>query len=236
MPYYPVLLDLKGQKILVVGGGKVAERKIKNLLVYGCRIHITSTHFTGELQRLIAENKIENIPCESLATHMDDAFMVIAATDNPKANTEVSLQAKKRGILVNAVDQPRDCNFIMPSITRQGDLQIAISTAGKSPALAKKIRKDMDKMFGPEYGSLVELLGLIRAKLLSAEHVSSKNKTLFQKLVDSDLLEMIKERNPDKIKATLSCILGEDFPIDDIIGQVFRDKNTPKPGIDAEQR
>jgi len=224
MPYYPIFLDLKDQKILVVGGGKVAERKIKNLLAYGCRIYIISTHFTPELKQLVSENKVEDIPYESLETLMDDAFMIIAATDDPKANTEIALQARKRGVLVNAVDQPRDCNFIMPSIVRQGDLQIAISTAGKSPALAKKIRKGMDKMFGPEYGSLVELLGLIRIKLLSLGQVSSKNKTIFQKLVDSDLLEMIKKRKLDKVKATLVYILGEDFPIDDIIKQVFKNK------------
>ncbi len=226
IPYYPVFLDLKDQKVLVVGGGKVAERKIKNLLAYGCRIYITSTHFTPELKRLISENKVEDIPYKSLATLMDDAFMVIAATDDPKANTEIALQARKRGVLVNAVDQPRDCNFIMPSIIRQGDLQIAISTAGKSPALAKKIRKDMDRMLGPEYGFLVELLGLIRIKLLPLRQISSKNKAVFQKLVDSDLLEMIKARNMDKIRATLACILGGNFPVDDIIKQLFRNKKT----------
>jgi len=112
MPYYPIFLDLKDQKILVVGGGKVAERKIKNLLAYGCRIYIISTHFTPELKQLVSENKVEDIPYESLETLMDDAFMIIAATDDPKANTEIALQARKRGVLVNAVDQPRDCNFI----------------------------------------------------------------------------------------------------------------------------
>ncbi|HUU40229.1 MAG TPA: bifunctional precorrin-2 dehydrogenase/sirohydrochlorin ferrochelatase [Desulfatiglandales bacterium] len=223
MPYYPVFLDLKDKKVLVIGGGKVAERKIKNLLTYGCSIYIISKNLTPALKRLVSENKVENIPYESLETFMDDAFMVIAATDNPEINTGVALQARERGILVNAVDQPQDCNFIMPSIVRQGALQIAISTSGKSPALAKKIRKEMGKLFGPEYGLLLELLGLIRVKLISHEQ-ASKNKITFQKLVDSGLLEMIKKGNLDKVRGTLVAILGENFPVDDVVNQLVRNK------------
>jgi len=220
MPYYPVFLDLDNQKVIVVGGGEVAQRKIKNLLIYGCRIYIVSPDLTPDLEQLIADKKIHRIPYESLGKAMVDAFMVIAATDDPEINAQIASQAKEQGILVNAVDQPGDCNFIMPSIVRRGDLQIAISTAGKSPALAKKIRKEMDTMFGPEYGSLVELLGLLRMRLLPQGQPSSENKILFQKLVDSNLLELIKKGDWNGIKATLRSILGEGFPIEDIVNQV----------------
>lgn len=222
MPYYPIFLDLDNRKVIVVGGGEVAERKIKNLLHYGCKIYISSPHLSPHLKQLVAEHKIHQISYESLDMYMDDAFMVIAATDDPEVNTQIASQAKERGVLVNAVDQPKDCNFIMPSIVKRGDLQIAISTAGKSPALAKKIRKEMDSMFGPEYDSFIELLGLLRIKLLSHGQPSSKNKIIFQKLVDSNLLELIKKGNRRGVRNTLKSILGEEFPIEDAVKQVFK--------------
>ena len=215
MPYYPIFLDLNKQNVIVVGGGEVAERKITNLLNYGCTIYISSLHLTDHLEQLVAKKKIHHIPYESLDTSMDDAFMVIAATDDAEVNSTIAALAKKHGLLINTVDQPKDCNFIMPSIVKRGNLQIAISTAGKSPALAKKIRKDLQTAFGPEYDSFTELLGIIRSKLLSQKQPSSKNKAIFQQLVDSNLLEMIKQKDRHGIQATIRSILGEAFPIED---------------------
>lgn len=221
MPYYPIFVDLNDQNVLVVGGGEVAERKIKNLLTYGCQIYIISTHLTPYLKELVTKNKIHHIPYESLSKFLDDAFMVIVATDDPEVNSQIASQAKKRGILVNAVDQPGDCNFIVPSIVKRGGLQIAISTSAKSPALAKKIREEMDCMFGPEYASFIDLLGLLRIQLLSKGQPSSQNKIIFQRLVDSKLLELIKEGNWDAVRSTLTSVLGEDFPVERIVTQVF---------------
>ena len=147
--------------------------------------------------------------------------MVIAATDDPEVNSQIASQAKERGLLINAVDQPGDCNFIVPSIVQRGDLRIAISTAGKSPALAKRIRKEMEITFGPEYASLIEIMGLLRTKLLAQGNLSSKNRLMFEKLVNSDLLQLIKKGNVQGVKNTLESILGKDFPIDDILKQVF---------------
>jgi len=223
MPYYPIFLDLNNQKVIVVGGGEVAERKIKNLLIYGCTIYISSPHFTPHLQQLIAAKKIHHIPDKSLDTYMDTAFMVIAATDDAEVNSKIASQAKKHGLLINTVDQPKDCNFIMPSIVKRGNLQIAISTAGKSPALAKKIRKNLQNTFPPEYDLLTELLGIIRAKLLSQNQSSSKNKIIFQQLVEANLLEMITHKNWDGIQTTLQSILGEGFPIEDVLTQAFKE-------------
>ena len=219
--YYPIFLDLDNQKVLVVGGGTVAERKIQNLLRYGCHIYVVSPHLTPHLNQLIAEKKIHHIPHEALGKALDEAFMVIAATDDPEVNSQIASQAKERRLLINAVDQPADCNFIVPSIVQRGDLQIAISTAGKSPALAKRIRKKMEITFGPEYASLIEIMGLLRTKLLAQGNLSSKNRVMFEKLVNSDLLQLIKKGNVQGVKNTLESILGKDFPIDDILKQVF---------------
>ena len=255
MSYYPIFLDLDNKKVIVVGGGDVAERKIKVLLSYGCKIFIISPHLTPYLRQLVAKRRLQHIshepsdrftPLEKKPRHlwqdektnksehglkscsnllmgsMDDAVMVIAATGDPEVNLHIASQAKGHGLLVNVVDQPAECNFIMPSIVKRGDLQIAISTAGKSPAMAKKIRREMEALFGSEYGSLIELLGLLRIKLLSQGQSSSKNKAIFQKLADSNLLQLIKKRNMNGVRATLKSILGEGLPIEDIVKQVFR--------------
>ena len=222
MPYFPIFLDLDNQKVVVVGGGEVAERKIKNLLVSGCQIYIVSPHLTPHLRQLVTKGKVHHPSYDLLGKLMDDAAMVIAATDDPEVNSQIASKAKGHGLLVNVVDQPGECNFIMPSIVKRGDLQIAISTGGKSPALAKKIRKEMEAMFGPEYAPLTELLGLLRIKLLSQGKASSKNKIIFQKLVGSNLVQLIKKGNISGVRATLKSILGKDFPVDDIVKQVFR--------------
>jgi len=222
MSYYPIFLDLDNKKVIIVGGGEVAERKIKVVLGYGCQIYIISPHLTPHLRQLVAKRRIHHISHESLDKLMDDAVMVIVATGDPEVNLQIASQAKGHGLLVNVVDQPAACNFIMPSIVKRGDLQIAISTAGKSPAMTKKIRKEMEALFGPEYGPLMELLGLLRTKLLSKGQSSAKNKVIFQKLADSNLLQLIKKGNMNGARATLKSILGEDFPIEDIVKQIFR--------------
>jgi precorrin-2 dehydrogenase/sirohydrochlorin ferrochelatase len=219
--YYPIFLDLHNKSVLVVGGGKVAERKILNLLRYGCRIHVVSPELTSQLEKLVSQKKIQRIPEQSLNQAMSEASMVIAATDDPAVNGQIASRAKEEGLLVNAVDQPRDCNFIMPSIVKSGDLQIAISTGGKSPALAKKIRKELQNLFGSEYGSLVELLGMLRTEVLARTDPSSENKPLFENLVNSDLLEFIRKGDIDGIRAILRSTLGASFPVDNIVKRVF---------------
>ncbi|MBW1689246.1 MAG: bifunctional precorrin-2 dehydrogenase/sirohydrochlorin ferrochelatase [Deltaproteobacteria bacterium] len=221
MSYYPIFVDLKDQGVLVVGGGEVAERKIKNLLTHDCQVYIASPQLTDYLKELVEHNEIQHIDPASLDESLDKVFMVIAATDDSALNSRIASKAKARGILVNSVDQPRDCSFIMPSIVKAGDLQIAISTAGKSPALAKKIRGELERTFGPEYASFIELLGLLRRELIAEGRPSSANKITFQRLVDSPLLELIKAGNIEAVRNTLASILGGLVPIEGIVNQVF---------------
>jgi precorrin-2 dehydrogenase/sirohydrochlorin ferrochelatase len=231
MPYFPIFLDLSDHNVVVVGGGEVAERKVKSLLAYGCQIYVVAPHLGLHLRQLVAQEKIHHVSHEALDRLLDDAFIVIAATDDAKVNSQIASQAKERGILVNVVDKPEECTFIMPSIAKSGDLQIAISTTGKSPALAKKIRKQMDGIFGPEYGLLLGLLGLLRTQILAQGQASSKNKTIFRQLVDSNLLELIKKGNWEEVSATLTSILGEDFPVEDAVEQVSRSQELRGSGV-----
>ncbi len=220
MPYFPIFLDLSHQNVVVVGGGEVAERKIRNLLAYGCKIYVISPRLTPYLQQLVAKGKIQRVSHQSLGKFLDDAFMVIAATNDPQVNSRIASQAQERGILVNVVDQPGDCNFIMPSIVKRGDLQIAISTGGKSPALARKIRGEITGRYGPQYGPFLDLLGLLRLELLARRQAPSENKIIFQRLIDSNLMELIEEGDWDEVRATLRSILGQDFPLEHMVNRV----------------
>jgi len=221
MPYYPIFVDLRDQDVVVVGGGEVAERKIKNLLTQGCRIFISSPRLTPYLKELVECGTLRLIDPDSLDESLDTVFMVIAATDDPALNSRIASKAKERSILVNSVDQPRDCTFIMPSVVKAGALQIAISTGGKSPALAKKIRCELEDTFGPEYSLFVELLGIIRRELLSKGKPSSDNKLIFERLVNSRLVDLIKDRDIEGVKRSLSSLLGEELPVEGIVNQVL---------------
>jgi len=238
MPYYPIFLDLRDKNVLVVGGGTVAERKILNLLKYGCRIHVVSPELTSQLEKLVANKKIQHLPEQSLNQAMSEAFMVIAATDDAVVNARIASRAKELGLLVNAVDQPRDCNFIVPSVVKSGDLQIAISTGGKSPALAKKIRKELQTLFGSEYGSLVKLLGILRTEVLARGDTSSENKPFFENVVNSDLLELIRKGDIDGIRARLKSTLGAGVPVDDVVERVFtkQPRRTVNKGKGSRQK
>lgn len=208
MTYYPILVKLHGQKAVVVGGGKVAERKIETLLGFGAFVYVVSKDLTPTLSQYAKEGKITYLGDTFLDSHLDGVFIVIAATDNVELNRRVSLAAKKRTLLINAVDQPEDCNFIVPSILQRGDLMISVSTAGKSPALARKIRQDLEEQFGEEYKALLVMMGRLRKEILSLGLPSSKNKEIFQKLVDSSLLMAIRKEDWDEVATVLSRVLG----------------------------
>ena len=138
---------------------------------------------------------------------MDGAFLVVAATDNPSLNRRVSEVARRKGLLVNAVDQPSDCNFIVPSILKRGDLVIAVSTSGKSPALARSIREALEGVFGEEYEALLVLMGRLRGEILARGRSPEENKEVFQEVIRSDILAAIRENDMEKIASLLSEIL-----------------------------
>src|SRR4030042_230398 len=138
--YYPIFLDLKGKRCIVVGGGSVAERKVEMLLEHETSVTVISPELSPKLQHLADQGAIKTITRNYQKGDLKGAFLVIAATDDPSVNAAVAGQARKQRALVNVVDDPRASDFIVPSMVRRGDITIAISTAGKSPALARKLR------------------------------------------------------------------------------------------------
>ncbi|MGD2126221.1 MAG: bifunctional precorrin-2 dehydrogenase/sirohydrochlorin ferrochelatase [Desulfobacteraceae bacterium] len=217
MPFYPILVNLQGQKAVVVGGGKVAQRKIETLLEFGALVHVIAKELTPTLRQYVKTGEIEHRGAEFMDSDLNGAFLVIAATDNPELNQRVSQLARGKGLLVNAVDQPADCNFIVPSILRRGDLLISVSTSGKSPALARKIRQRLEKGFGKEYEALLILMGRLRPEILSEGLSQDENRRIFQKLVDSRLLKAIREKDWDRMAAILCDVLQRPISPEDVM-------------------
>jgi precorrin-2 dehydrogenase/sirohydrochlorin ferrochelatase len=211
MTYYPAFLDLRGKKVLIVGGGSVARRKVETLLECGAVVDLAARVLTPELKGHVDEGRIRFLGEEFREEQVEGAFLVIAATDDPELNRQVSLSARQRGIPVNAVDQPSDCTFIVPSVLRRGDLVIAVSTSGKSPALAKQVREELEERFGEEYEPYLDLMGRIREEVLSRSLPAKEREEIFRSLVRSDLLDAIRAGDRERIALRLEGILGSDL-------------------------
>jgi len=181
--YYPVNLKIKDKRCVVVGGGKVAERKIKFLLEKGALVTIISPEITSSLEELWREGKINHLPVTYFSSSLKDAFLVIAATDDCITNSHVAKDANKLGILVNVVDSPDESSFIMPAILSRGDLTIAVSTGGRSPALARKIKEDLALIYTDEYADLVNMIAKAREKIKRKYLNFQKRKQIWREIM-----------------------------------------------------
>lgn len=216
MRYYPVNLDILNRKCLVVGGGSVGTRKVLTLLNCGAKVTLVSPDATEKLLELAGNGLIAWEKRSYLTSDLDTMFLVIGASDNEELNRQISADAEKLNMLCNIADRPEVCNFILPSIVDRGDLVICISTSGKSPAFAKKLRKELEKQFGVEYIEFLRLMGVIREKLLSEKHEPEAHKHIFERLISSDLVEMIKTNRKEDINSLLFDILGQGYEFEDL--------------------
>ncbi len=217
MQYYPVSLDIKNRKCLVVGGGGVGTRKVMTLVDCGAKVTVVSPGVRRSLLELADRGLIilEKRPYRE--TDLDGMFLVIGTTDDEELNRQISIDAEKLNMLCNIADRPKVCNFILPSIVNRGDLIISISTSGKSPALAKKLRIELEEQFGNEYAELLRLMGAIRKKLLSQKHEPEAHKQLFEQLISRGLLDMIRGNRKDEIDSLLCEVLGDGFRFDELM-------------------
>jgi siroheme synthase-like protein len=157
---YPIFLDLSGRRCVVVGGGAVAMRKARKLLQAGAEVVVVSPAVLSELESIGAE--IRYRPYE--AGDLEGADLAFTATDSREVNAAVAREARERGVLVNSADKPSEGDFAVPSTLRRGGLQVAVSTGGASPTLARRIRKELEASFGPEWAGVVEELEAARRK------------------------------------------------------------------------
>ena len=217
MKYYPVFIDIKNKNCLVVGGGSVGLRKAVTLEKCGAKVKVISQKFSSGFDKLkttsidFLQKDYENDDVRK------DVFFVFAATGNAGLNLRIKKRASKFGILCNIADSLDKSDFILPSIVDRGDLVLAVSTSGTSPAMAKKIRQDLEHCFGNEYAVFLTLMGNIRRKLLSAEHAPDDHKKIFHSLINRGVLSLIKKNDTKKIDLILYEILGENYLYQNLI-------------------
>lgn len=193
MKYYTIcLVGLSSRQAIVVGGGNVAARKVQGLLAAGARVKVISPELTLKLQLLADSGEVDYLQHSYQDGDLDGAFLVIAATDHASVNQAVWAEAVRRDCLVNVVDDPVHSNFILPAIVQRDDLSIAISTGGSSPALARRLREQIEKLIGPEYGILAGLMAELRPELIESFPAGETRLQAALRVVDSDILNIIQ--------------------------------------------
>jgi siroheme synthase-like protein len=200
--YYPIFLNIQGKRCVVIGGGKVALRKIKMLLDCGANVSVISPKPHPDIAKLSKERAIHFIQRDYESQDLKGAVIAIVCTDVKEVNRKVADEAKKAGILVNVADDPEPSDFIIPAFFRRGNLTLAVSTSGVSPALARKIRMKLEKSFGEEYASLLSLIGEVRSTLKEKGYIVDAE--AWQGALDLDLLiQLVRSGQRKKAKAVL---------------------------------
>lgn len=187
--YYPMMVDLTGRRCLVVGGGRVAERKIGALLDCGADVEVVSPTITPKIAELVSRKAIRLTQRAARPRDLTRAFLVFAATDDAQVNRTMAEKVRGAGGLVNVADAPAACNFLVPAVVRQGDLTIAISTGGGSPALAKRLRQRLEATIGPEYDAFLKALRELRARAQRTISDPAERQAIYRRAMDSDLFD-----------------------------------------------
>jgi precorrin-2 dehydrogenase/sirohydrochlorin ferrochelatase len=208
MKTYPIFAVIEDKPCLVVGGGAVGERKVADLMAAGARVTVVSRTLTPELAALADQGKINYLPEDFAEAQVEGMALVMAATDDPQVNARVSAAAQARAIWVNVADEPEHCTFIVPAQVRRGELTLAISTGGASPALASQLRQELQQHFGPEYGPYLDLLRRVRTRVLAERRAHPDNGPLFHRLVHSHLKEAVAQGDRSRVVSVLHEVLG----------------------------
>ncbi len=207
MAHYPINVDLSGRRCVVVGGGAVAERKVEALVDFGASVSVVAPNLTPRLMQMAAQDLFEHVVASYEDRHLDGAFLAIAATDDRETNKAVYDGARRRGILVNVVDDPELCVFYVPATLRRGEFVISVSTSGKAPAMAKWVRERLESDYGPEYGELAELMGELRSEIKSRYAHSADRMRAYERILESDVLRLLAEGKRDEARQrALRCI------------------------------
>ncbi len=205
--FYPIHINIKGRKCLVVGGGKTAERKVNRLVRYGGKVVVVSPVVTSSIENLSCKKRVVWYKRGYRSTDLLQAFLVFCATNNQKLNKKISREAKRKGILVNVVDSLSECSFISPALVERGCLTISISTEGLAPLLSRKIRKELGISYGQEYRHYTKLIAQARNAIVRDKGISAREKRKrLECLLSMNLISRLKsgERvTPQKVLKAL---------------------------------
>lgn len=197
---YPVSLNLEEKKVVVIGGGSVAQRKVKDLLKTKCQLEVYAETIDPGFMHYLEERKVKFSEKTYEEDDLSEAFMVIAATDNREVNHEISIFCNLNNILVNVVDAREDCNFLVNTVLKRGDLAVSVSTNGKAPALAKRIIRQLDGYYPVEYAIFIELLFEYRE--MAKEKISDQEKRsdFLRDIANLDVIEDLNQGHIDRVR------------------------------------
>lgn len=204
---YPVFLELKGRECLVVGAGKVALRKVERLLETGAMVDVVAPEFDEGFSALEQTEHFRRISSEYSTELLDGKMLAIAATSDPVVNRQVFMDAEARAILINVVDAPELCNFQVPAIMWRGDLQIAVSSSGKAPILAKRIREELEELYPEGMSELLSIIASARVNLRTAGADTAERGAALARAIDRELIELARSGKFDEIRERIkNCI------------------------------
>lgn len=213
MRYFPINLDIQNKPVTVVGGGSVALRKCLRLVAAGGRVTVIAPRLDPGLQELAASGRISHLAREYAPGDLAGAVLVFAATDHPAANRAVAEEARRRGILADITDAPWLGSFTSPAAVSRGELLLTVSTGGQAPALSRRIREELETMFGPEYAAVLDLLGRVREKLLTGKGESAYNGQILNALAGSDLPALFRNHAFAELDHLLLSLCGPGFTL-----------------------
>lgn len=202
---YPIVLNLSGRRVLVVGGGEVALRKARALADAGAQVRVVAPKLVVGFTE---DGRFECLAAQYERRYLEGALVAVAATDDEAVNRCVAEDARAAGVLVNVVDRPELCDFIVPAQVRRGELLIAISTGGAAPALAKRLRERLEKEFGPEYATLLEVLREVREDLKKRNVPADLRRRIFERLTEDDLLAAAR-RDADALRTAVAAAVAK---------------------------
>lgn len=209
MKYYPVFLDVTGRRCLVIGGGEVAARKLETLVEAGAQATVVSPEVVAAIADLAARDVVELRLRAYEPADLTGMVLAYAATDDEALHERVAADARAAGVLINVVDRPQWCDFIVPSIARRGDLVVAVSTSGRSPAMARRIRHDIEALLTPEYEEAIELFANLRRYLSRRGWSFERRRDTFERLLDADLLSSLRRADRGAVDRLLVEHTGE---------------------------
>lgn len=207
MRYYPVFLDIAGKPVVVIGGGNIAHQKVVGLLKAEAEVTVVSPELNEELAALASEGRFRHLKRDYQPGDLEGYTLAFVATDDRSVNATVADEGKERRVWVNAVDDPPYCDFIMPGIAQKGDLIIAISTSGRSPAMARKMREEIEAFLTDDYAAMLELAAEVRAEL--REKGTLVDADIWNKALDVELRKLLAEGKQAEAKERLLRSLSE---------------------------
>ena len=220
MGYYPIFIELQDRRCLVIGGGREAQRKVEGLLAAGGNVTVIAPKLTRDLQGLLAEGRIDLQQREYQEGDLEGYEVVMVATNDGAVNGEVAAEGKRRRVWVNAADDTKNCDFILPAVVRRGRITIAASTGGSSPALARRLREELEAYLTDDMPALADLLAEVRDELRSRG--IAPDAEVWQEAIDEELRLLLVQRKHRQAKARLLESLG----VGELVSQLVEAKTS----------